>query len=99
MACVKGKSGSGGRRSGAGRPRKDQLYADVIDNAHEAIAKDIPNAVQRQIAFALAGDRQANEYLLNRIMGKPTERVEHDIDDEIAGVLSQLAAFRQEETT
>ena len=31
--------------------------------------------------YAEPPDRAANEYLINRIVGKPTERVEHDGDD------------------
>lgn len=32
--------------------------------------------------YTRAPDRQANEYLLNRIMGKPTERHEHTVSAE-----------------
>lgn len=42
-------------------------------------------------------DRQAIEYLMNRIMGKPTERHEHDIDAEISDLITELASFRKEE--
>jgi hypothetical protein len=34
-----------------------------------------------RIVYQRPPDRQANEYLLNRIMGKPTERKEHTFPD------------------
>lgn len=50
------------------------------------------------IVYQKPPDRQAIEYLINRVMGKPTERHEHDIDSEIADLLAELAPRRQEET-
>ena len=49
--------------------------------------------------FTRPPDRAANEYLINRIMGKPIERHEHDIDAEIAELLAVLAAAREEESS
>ena len=48
--------------------------------------------------YTKAPDGKANEYLINRIMGKPTERHEHDIDSEIAELMAVLTAGRKEET-
>lgn len=43
-------------------------------------------------------DRASNEYLINRIMGKPIERHEHDIDSEISELVAELVSTRKEET-
>jgi hypothetical protein len=50
------------------------------------------------VVYKTPPDRQAIEYLINRIMGKPTERHEHDIDTEIADLLAVLAPGSQEES-
>jgi hypothetical protein len=49
------------------------------------------------VVYEKPPDRGAIEYLINRIMGKPTERHEHDIDGEIAALLAELAPGGQEE--
>ena len=50
------------------------------------------------VVYTKPPDYKANEYLINRIMGKPAERHEHDIDGEIAELVAILAAGRQEAT-
>jgi len=58
--------------------------ADYIDNLQQ-LADGV--MVQEEvlpgqlIIYKRPPDRQANEYLLNRIMGKPTERKEHSFPD------------------
>ena len=84
-------AGTGGARPGAGRKRKSEKYASQIEAAERIIANDLPRFIQNMILIADAGDRAANEYLINRVMGKPTERHEHDIDNEIAEYLAALA--------
>lgn len=39
------------------------------------VSEETPTGVD---TYAIPPDRQAGEYLLNRIMGKPVERVEHE---------------------
>jgi hypothetical protein len=55
--------------------------------------------------YTRAPDRQANEYLVNRIMGKPIERLEHSGEDgdaiEVTATVRQVAdveidAWRQQ---
>lgn len=74
---------------------KDRL-PELIDNLFE-LAEGIE--VQERDAngatrvYSRAPDRQANEYLLNRIMGKPTERLESENKTETTHVIvSQLSA-------
>jgi len=38
-----------------------------------------------EIVYSQPPDRGANEYLINRVMGKPTERQESDVDMNVSG--------------
>ena len=82
MAGAKGKSG--GARDTAGRLAKAEKYATPIAEAERRICDRLPELVDKmfELATATPPDRQAIEYLTNRVMGKPTERVEQkqDID-------------------
>lgn len=115
-------AGTGGRREGAGRPRKADKYAGAIAKAEKRIADQLPGLIDNMLHLAYGGyerieeqwtpagslwlgsgdslrpmypqlepgalvlvkrtitiadkDRLANEYLINRIMGKPIERQE-----------------------
>lgn len=80
----------GGARTGAGRKPKAEKFGISIDEAERKIADGLPELVDLQfkrargvLALDLDGevyqqppDRQAIEYLINRIMGKPVERTE-----------------------
>lgn len=87
---------AGGKRLGAGRPRKREKHAGQVAKAEKKIADRLPELVDNLLVLAdgvkvkevaadgvvdiyvKAPDRQANEYLVNRILGKPTERHEHE---------------------
>jgi hypothetical protein len=59
-----------------GRPAKREKYAGPINRAEKSIAEKLPDLVNRLIDLADEGDRQALMYLLDRILGKPTQREE-----------------------
>jgi hypothetical protein len=61
---------------GKGRPRKAEKFARPIAAAEKRISEWLPELIDKQMELARAGDRGAIEYLLNRLMGKPTERQE-----------------------
>ena len=115
-------AGTGGRRPGAGRPRKADKFAGAIAKAEKRIADRLPELIDNMFSLANGGyerveeqwapagslwigsgdsarrmfpelkagdmvmvkrtvsvadkDRAANEYLINRILGKPIERQE-----------------------
>jgi hypothetical protein len=72
MPFVKGQPGGPGRR------RKADKFARPIARAEKQIADRLPELIDNMLALASGDppDRQANEYLINRILGKPTERQE-----------------------
>lgn len=97
----------GGKRPGAGRPRKSEKYARPIAVAERRIADRLPILIDRMFElsdglsmidttddepriYTKPPDRLALEYLINRIMGKPIERHEHDIDAEINTLMEEL---------
>lgn len=87
-------AGLGGRRPGAGRPRKSDKFAGAIAKAEKRIADRLPELVELQFELAQGvwveeigplgqrkvykriPDRDAGQYLMNRILGKPIERQE-----------------------
>ena len=92
----------GGARPGAGRPRKENLYASAIRAAEQQVADKLPHLVGRMLELANGvivseenertgernvyerpPDRQAIEYLWNRLAGKPSEHVELDADVDV----------------
>lgn len=89
---------SGGARPGAGRKRVRDKNGTAIQQAEKKIRDRLPEIVDAQIALALGvkvddgsdvytkpPDRAASEYLINRILGKPTERQE--VTGEIGGAI------------
>lgn len=138
-------NGHGGKRAGAGRPRKAEQYAAQIAAAEARIADRLLERVDaleflakggyeeveevqrpagliqiteevitsdgtvnvKRLAFPdldpttlvtvekkkriAAPDRRANEYLLDRILGKPTQAIEGDIEHNVSDDL--VAAF------
>lgn len=83
----------GGRRPGAGRPSKPVKYAGAITAAERKIKDKLPEIVDAQIALALGvktktdegdiyttlPDKAAGQYLINRIMGSPTQKQDIDV--------------------
>lgn len=61
-----------------GRPRKADKFARPIARAEKQIADHLPELIDNMLALASGDppDRAANEYLINRILGKPIERQE-----------------------
>lgn len=81
----------GGARPGAGRPRKAVQHARPIAKAEKTLADRLPEVAEAMLQLALgvkclepdkrnvylkAPDVKAATYVLDRIMGKPTERTE-----------------------
>lgn len=78
-----------GQPGGPGRPRTAVKHAGPIAKAEKQIADRLPSLIENLfiladgvtveedgIVYRRPPDRQANEYLINRILGKPTERQE-----------------------
>jgi hypothetical protein len=105
------RRGTGGARAGAGRKRRSEKYSEAIAPAEQKIVDRLLWLVTQEMALAegvlaesstpdrpvyrIPPDRQAIEYLMNRIMGKPAERQEHDVDAEIAAIIEELASFHK----
>ena len=72
MPFVKGQPGGPGRR------KKADKFARPIARAEKQIADRLPELIDNMLALASGDppDRPANEYLINRILGKPIERQE-----------------------
>lgn len=43
------------------------------------VEDDVPGEDGEPVRYTKPPDRQANEYLINRVMGKPTDKTEADI--------------------
>ena len=56
--------------------RLPQLVENMLALADGVWVEEVTAAGGRRV-YKTPPDRQANEYLINRIMGKPTERKEH----------------------
>lgn len=73
---------------------------DYIDNlqllADGVLVEEFDIVSGKPRVFKRAPDRQANEYLINRIMGKPTDRKEHTFPDKPLEEMSEdeLQAIR-----
>lgn len=79
---------------GRGRPPKAERFARPIATAEKWIADRLPELVELKMELARGvkvqdadgnvyqrpPDGKAIEYLIDRIMGKPTERREHEVD-------------------
>ena len=109
MAGVKGMTGSGGVRPGAGRKPKAEKYQRPISTAEKRIADRLPAIVDAMLSLALGvsvqeegkptiyakpPDRLACEYLMNRIMGRPTEQA---AETETRGEPLQVTATAREQ--
>ena len=81
---------AGGFRPGAGRKPKAEKYKADITRAEKQIRDKLPEIVEAQIALSLGvktvdengviyttiPDKAAGQYLMNRIMGAPTQKQE-----------------------
>lgn len=86
-------NGHGGSRAGAGRKTRAHKHKGPIAEAEQRIADRLPSLVDNM--FALADGikqpdglwmappcRMANQYLIDRILGRPTQAVEISGDGE-----------------
>lgn len=62
-----------------------QLVDRMLDLANGIMVEDTNDLTGETKVYLRAPDRQAGEYLINRIMGRPTER--HEVDGDIGGRL------------
>lgn len=83
-------SSAGGFRPGAGRKPKADKYRADINRAEKQIRDKLPEIVAAQIALSLGvrtedengliyttiPDKAAGQYLMNRIMGSPNQKLE-----------------------
>lgn len=72
-------SGSSGSRSGAGRRRKarDDDYARIVD---EVIKPRFREICENLVESALQGDVRAVREIMDRVVGKPDQRLEGGFD-------------------
>lgn len=84
----------GGNRPGAGRPRRAVKHARPIAQAEKRIADRLPLIIDRMFeladgvlvqedggrVYARPPDRDACRYLIDRILGRPRERSEADVN-------------------
>lgn len=77
------QSKRGGRRPGAGRKTNPVkvIRESLLDAANARIGEWMPSLLGNLKVLADRGDRQANEYLINRLLGRPAEKVEHSGPD------------------
>ncbi len=69
-------NGHGGARPGAGRRTKADRHEGPILRVEALIAGHLEQAVANLIALADGGDLKANQYLIDRILGRPKQAVE-----------------------
>jgi hypothetical protein len=72
----------GGARAGAGRKRKPSrlpLYPEALA-AEIAIAKRLPELIEKLFVLADGQDRRALEFLVDRVLGRPVRRDEYVSD-------------------
>ena len=69
------------RRKRGGGPKKKPitLVKEAIDN----LSGDIPQLFESLKKLALNGDREAQIYLIDRVLGKPTQHSRLDIEGEL----------------
>lgn len=60
-------------------------YIENMEQLADGVTVQEVNQKGDVIVYTRAPDRAANEYLLNRIMGKPVERTEVDLDAHVSG--------------
>ncbi len=75
--------------------KKLVTYIENMEALADGIFVEEMTIEGKRIVYKRPPDRQANEYLINRIMGKPTERTEHSFpkdpsemsDDELRDII------------
>jgi hypothetical protein len=99
-------NGHGGARAGAGRKPKAEKYIATINEAERRIADRLPELIDHLFDLACGvfceeadarrvyqerPDRAALVYLVDRVMGKPKELVEHS--GEIEGATASVVVL------
>ena len=88
-----GKS-RGGRRPGAGRRKTP---GRLVNEAIHGIEQDLPALFRELRSKALAGDREALIYLIDRVLGKPKISAEIEGGEKIgAGIVLEIARIVSE---
>lgn len=68
------------RAEGRIADRLPHLVDRMLELADGVLIEDLDEETGVTNVYRRPPDRQAIEYLMNRIMGRPTERYEHDLD-------------------
>lgn len=71
-------AGKGGARPGAGRKPTRVKNRSDRDLAEDEIRKRLPDLIRKAIDLADAGDLKAITYLIDQLIGRARDRVEHD---------------------
>lgn len=75
-------NGHGGRRPGAGRPRKKdvEFRQSMRDLFEEVVTSDaFRNVIRTALARAQAGDDAARRWISDWVIGKVPDEVKHDV--------------------
>jgi hypothetical protein len=76
----RGDPNFGKRVKSPGRPPKAKTNAEAAKKANSIFAAAAPELAEELVKLAKRGDRQALMYCLDRALGKPPEKVEHQHD-------------------
>lgn len=86
----------GGYRPGAGRPsaasveEKKSLPARMMAKCQEKLQRNLPDLIDRYLALALEGDKEALKWCIERGMGKAAVAQQNQVDTEIKVVLGNI---------
>lgn len=91
-------NGYGGKRAGAGRKPRAERFATAIQRSEKRIADRLPDIIDRlfeladgvevqdkERVYSTPPDFRAASYLIDRILGKPTQAVEAQITGKDGG--------------
>lgn len=88
-------AGKGGRRPGAGRPRKEDAkrrQPGPVRLAEEAYREALPDLAKVALALALAGNERMLIYCTNRALGAPTQPIELEVRRAAEKIAAQTGA-------
>lgn len=89
-------AGTGGRRPGAGRPRKEVLKArqpGPVRAAEDAFRDALPELAKVALELALKSkDKQMVMYCLNRALGAPTQPIDLEVNRAAARLAAAIGA-------
>lgn len=73
-----------------------KLIANMLELADGVMVQDVDRKTGAAVVFQTPPDRAANEYLINRVMGKPTDKTEADVN--VTGGVTIFLPERRQET-